>query len=741
MQHLFDTRPERPGFRLHRLEVFNWGTFDSTDGQVYRFEPEGRTALLVGHNGSGKSTLVDAVLTLLVEPRTRNYNVAAGGHKRERTEQSYIRGAYSRSSDDAGAAVAQYLRPQAAHLTALLAIFRDEQLDREFTLCQVLHLSAGGAVDKLYAIADEARELKADLAGLRSSDLVSSHMQQIGYQTTKKFIEYHGWLTKRTGARAKAMDMFNQTVAVKDIQSLNEFIRLHMLEAHDWREKVAQLLRHFNDLSEAHRELVRARKSEELLAPVEKRGLRFREKQETLAAQERKLAAADLFFRAQTVRLFQPEILAHQQKLTSIEAVIQRLTSERTKVQEQVRQLKNEIDRTGGDRLRAIPGEIEVEKGKLTIKRPAFERYHRQLKLCEVHETVGKSRAFDEVREKLRAFAVTNAQQIRATELAHEEQVSLRGELRRKLREETDELKVLAGQSTNLPPEFKSIRDSLCEDLQITERDVPFAAELIAVDPEQRHWEASAEMVLRSFALSLLVPDRLYLRVRNYIEQTRLEDARGEGKRLEYLRVGKASSATGDRLHPQSIVRKLKFRERHPLAAWVRGEIERRFDYQCCESIEQFDDAARLALTTNRHIKMGGDLHKKDDRRRTVDPRYFVLGWNNREKKQRIAEQIETISNELSTLDADIDAKSCDLEQLRASRLAAQDALETTEFDAIDIERHRRTIRDLETERRQLEQSNNTVRVLKKKQSKAESEEKSLESDRDGAIEEKTRLR
>ncbi|MCA9041345.1 MAG: AAA family ATPase, partial [Planctomycetaceae bacterium] len=72
MEHLFDMRPDRPGYRLQRLEVFNWGTFDSKQGNVYRFEPEGRTSLLVGHNGSGKSTLVDAILTLLVDGKTRN---------------------------------------------------------------------------------------------------------------------------------------------------------------------------------------------------------------------------------------------------------------------------------------------------------------------------------------------------------------------------------------------------------------------------------------------------------------------------------------------------------------------------------------------------------------------------------------------------------------------------------------------------------------------------------------------
>lgn len=51
------------GFRLHRLEVLNWGTFDK---RIWRFDLNGHNALLTGNIGSGKSTLVDAITTLLV---------------------------------------------------------------------------------------------------------------------------------------------------------------------------------------------------------------------------------------------------------------------------------------------------------------------------------------------------------------------------------------------------------------------------------------------------------------------------------------------------------------------------------------------------------------------------------------------------------------------------------------------------------------------------------------------------
>ena len=61
------------GFRLQRLEVFNWGTFD---GRVWTLRADGRNALLTGDIGSGKSTLVDAVTTLLVPAHRVAYNLS-----------------------------------------------------------------------------------------------------------------------------------------------------------------------------------------------------------------------------------------------------------------------------------------------------------------------------------------------------------------------------------------------------------------------------------------------------------------------------------------------------------------------------------------------------------------------------------------------------------------------------------------------------------------------------------------
>ncbi len=573
MHYLFEMRPTRPGYRLQRLELFNWGTFDSTAGHVFRFEPAGRTALLVGHNGSGKSTLVDAILTLLVEPRKRNYNVAAGARKTERTEKSYIRGAYARTSDDANAAIVKYLRPQGSNLTAISAVFADEQLGTAFTLCQVLHLTADGATTKLFAVADEARELKDDLAGVRQSDAIAGHLERLGYTTTKKFVQYRSWLTRRTGMLPKAMDMFNQTVAVKDIQSLNDFIRQHMLERHDWQEKVSRLLSHFHDLSVAHQELVRARRAAELLQPVEKLGLRYRDQSAALASRELQLAAADTFFREQTVALLEPEIAAQQAQLAILDGTIERIKTEQRTTTEQLRLLRNELEQAGGERLRAIPQLVELERNRLDQKKIEFDRYHKLLKRADVDQVVGSAEKLVAVRAELRSIVDRSDQQLQTLHQKYDELVIARGTRRDARREEQAELEALADRTTNVSPKLAMLRDRLCADLNLKSADVPFAAELISIDVEHRRWEASAELVLRSFALSLLVPEPYYQRVRGYINRTKLADGRGEGQRLDYLLVGRGAEATGDRLHAQSLLRKLKFRDRHPLATWVRGEL------------------------------------------------------------------------------------------------------------------------------------------------------------------------
>ena len=132
-----DGHGEPAVFRLHRLEIYNWGTFDK---RVWTLTPNGNNSLLTGDIGSGKSTLVDAVTTLLVPPQQIAYNKAAGAEIRERSLRSYVLGHYKSERSETGfSAKPVALRDHNAY-SVILGVFHNAGLKQTLTLAQVFWL-------------------------------------------------------------------------------------------------------------------------------------------------------------------------------------------------------------------------------------------------------------------------------------------------------------------------------------------------------------------------------------------------------------------------------------------------------------------------------------------------------------------------------------------------------------------------------------------------------------------------
>ncbi|TXT40163.1 MAG: hypothetical protein FD135_1557 [Comamonadaceae bacterium] len=150
------------GFRLARLEVFNWGTFDK---RVWTLGLDGRNGLLTGDIGSGKSTLVDAITTLLIPAQRIAYNKAAGADARERSLRSYVLGHYkSERNETSGNAKPVALRT-ASDYAVILGVFHNAGFDQTVTLAQVFWMKdTFGQPDRFYAVADKALSLTEDFS-------------------------------------------------------------------------------------------------------------------------------------------------------------------------------------------------------------------------------------------------------------------------------------------------------------------------------------------------------------------------------------------------------------------------------------------------------------------------------------------------------------------------------------------------------------------------------------------------
>lgn len=713
------------GYRLHKLEVLNWGTFD---GKVFTVRPNGSSALLIGQNGSGKSTLVDAILTLLVRPGIRNFNVAAGGKKRERDERSYLLGAFDRGGNEDGSGVKEkQLRPKGDHISVILGYFRNEDTEKSFTAAQLMFLASDQTVDKVYCLSDGERSIQADFQGIDSTDKLLKVLRDRNFRVSKTFQDFEGWFGRQAKLKPKAMEVFNQTVAVKDIQRLNDFIRDHMLERHDWDSKVERLLGHFSQLSEAHDSLVRVRQQLDLLDPVSRIAEEFRKQSEALNLAEAQLAALPAFVSQKIVDLFAPALEACRATLAQTRSKMNGTSEEIRSYQEQDRSIRNEIDREGGDRLRMIPELIKTEAAHVQGKRRLRERCETALAQLGIPNQVTDEAMFISAQGRLPHILKDVQGKVSHGTAAQEKAVLERGEVRRTLSSLRQELESLGQRRENVPTWCVELRRSLCAELGITERDLPFAAELIEVRREEKVWEASIEKVLRGFALSLLVPERYYQLVARHVDGTRLT-VDGRGQRLTYLRVGEQIATNSrHRTSSQSLVQKLNFRDSHALVPWVKGEIADRFDYDCCDTIEEFQSCRGLALTQNRHVKSGNARHEKDDRDEAIDPRRFVLGWDNREKKRRIADEISRLQGSEGALSSVIDAASSELGKLQDQIRAVAEAQRVISFDEIDDGKHQREIESLEAERRAIEQKSGKLQLLRARLSEVESKLGALE--------------
>lgn len=192
-------------------------------------------------------------------------------------------------------------------------------------------------------------------------------------------------------------------------------------------------------------------------------------------------------------------------------------------------------------------------------------------------------------------------------------------EARRELKAVEDELAAAGSRDSNVPIEDATLRARLAADLGLEATDLPYAAELLAVDEDAADWEAAAERLTRAFALSLLVPDQHYKRVAAWVDEHHL------GRRLTYFQVP-ALAPVPVPARAGTMAACLNVRDGSPVTAWLRAEVNRRYDHALVT--DAGDLAAHQRAVTKAGQVKDGTRHVKDDRQRADDRRYYVLGWD-----------------------------------------------------------------------------------------------------------------
>ncbi|MCC5865679.1 MAG: ATP-dependent exonuclease SbcCD, C subunit-like protein [Wenzhouxiangella sp.] len=637
----------RAGYRLHRVEVYNWGTFD---GHVWRLTPEGANSLVTGDIGSGKSTLVDAITTLLVPAQRITYNKAAGAEARERSLRSYVLGHYKSQRSDSGLSARPVALRDHNSYSVILGHFYNEGFDRHVTLAQVFWVSdSRGQPDRFYITADRPLSISEHFSGfgndlkdlrkqLRALDHVELHTA---------FPAYGSALRRKLGiASDQALELFNQTVSMKSVGNLTEFVREHMLQGADTDQRIDELIRHFDDLNRAHAAVLKARDQIEALTPIvsdaDDHAERSRQADELRGCRD----ALSPWFAGLKIDLLDrrlEELTGEQSRLTHR---VDEFKRKRSDQQGQRDELKQAIAANGGDRLERIREEIQRRHSEKSERRRQAERY-RELATALDLPNADNADTFISNRAALKTLHErTETEQAEGQNARTELFVSMK-ELRGQHAEIDSELESLKARRSNLPAAMLALRDKLCQALGLPPEELPFAGELIQVRDDEKDWEGAIERLLHNFALSLLVPDAHYRAVADWVDTTRL---RG---RLVYYRVREPKSASPERAPPEALSRKLSIRTDSAHYAWLEQELTRRFDHICCSDMDRFRRETR-AITRSGQVKSGGVRHEKDDRHAIDDRTRYVLGWSNENKIRALSAQSDQLEKRIQAVAAQI---------------------------------------------------------------------------------------
>lgn len=708
------------GFRLHRLEVFNWGTFD---GRVWALDPAGRNALLTGDIGSGKSTLVDAVTTLLVPAHRVAYNKAAGADNKERSLRSYVLGHYkSGRSEMSGAAKPIALRDH-NNYSVILGVFHNAGYDQTITLAQVFWIKdAQGPPARFFVGGERALSIAAEFTGF-GSDISSlrKKLRSVGAEVFDSFPPYGAWFRRRFGIENdQALELFHQTVSMKSVGNLTEFVHHHMLEPFEVESRITALIGHFDNLNRAHEAVLKAKQQVAMLTPLVADSARHTTLMTGIELFRQYRQALQSYFADQKRVLLEKRMMVLTEEWSRQDNHVRRAGEHRDTLRMAQTELKRHIADNGGERLERLALDIARKKHD----REARER--RALRYTDLVSSLGMTPAMDESA----FFAQKQHLQI-ATENARQQETDIQNDLTEQgvsLRQGKSthdalmaEIRSLKARRSNIPSEYIALRAALCSALTLSPEDMPFVGELLQVRDDAQEWEGAAERVLHNFGLSLLVPDRHYGAVSSWVDKTHL---RG---RLVYFRVREGARKTVPMVHPDSLVRKLVVKPDSVFYPWLERELANRFDIACCVTQEQFHRETR-ALTQAGQIKTTGDRHEKDDRHRLDERSRYVLGWTNAAKIAALEASAATLEDQVLAIAKRISHIKSVHESVQAQLAALSKLDEYGDFRELDWRSLATEIDALVAERHMLESTSDVLKELTERLKTTEEELKAAEA-------------
>lgn len=713
--NLFNTDPQVAGFKLDYMEVWNWGTFND---KVYRMTPHGNNSLLTGANASGKSTLIDALLALLVPLQNKRfYNQSSGAEKKgNRTDITYFFGNYGQQQEGESGASSLKLRDKSAR-SVLLATFNNSD-GRVVTLFQIRYYS-GEELRTVYGMAHKHLTISQNFATFDSNGVWRKRMEkELNTGSSKRIVEffngpkaYEEKMLLVFGMRSdKALTLFNQIVGVKVLNDLDSFIRDNMLEERDAEEKYKELRENFQNLMDAKTSIEKTKEQIRQLEPIDRLAEDVLLIEKSIKELQSEKDIISYWFAVRTVKLCQEHLERRKSELRQLDDTIKANNAEKRRLDEAKSSLEVAINSDSvGQQIKDIEKEIINLTERFEERKKKEGKYNTLIHKLELSQIVDSS-TFQSNKATAQKQKVA-LQELLDNELAERKRhlQNEKEDIEANIKSHVNTIKYLSEHNNNISGRVAEIRDEIIQHIGATADEIPFIGELIRLKDDEREWESAIERILHNFALRLIVPEKYYRKVNEYVNNHNL---RGRIVYQRYNYDAALREFVNRHAQDNSLLNKIEFKPNAQYIDWIEDRLYSEFNYTCVDTLEDFNHINEKAVTKEGLIKAKGGKHEKDDRPEISRREHYVLGWDNHEKISVIKKEHENLRSQLTVKNNEIKELDHKKKETEERKETFSSLLDFEKFDDIDWQSYSIRINDKKEEKKQLESTNDRVKTL-----------------------------
>ena len=159
---------------------------------------------------------------------------------------------------------------------------------------------------KFYVVSTQELDIASGFSQFPSIRALKERLRSHGAEVYEQFERYSRRFRTLLGLQsAKSLDVLNQTVMIKDIDRLSDFVRQHMLYPSDVHEKIRQLLEHYDHLTTAYEALRNAEYQYKLLVPLEEEARQYSKCETEIAALDTWTSMVPAYFAGKRTHLIQ----------------------------------------------------------------------------------------------------------------------------------------------------------------------------------------------------------------------------------------------------------------------------------------------------------------------------------------------------------------------------------------------------------------------------------------------------